>query len=78
MSVYKRMYLHLFNAVTDALNALGKNNRARAVFLLTQAQINCEDLLLGLDVPEEPADPDTEPLPTEDPGIDVYDFLDFL
>ena len=41
---YKKMYLHLFNAVTDALKLLPEDNRA-AQLLLT-AQMVCEELYI--------------------------------
>jgi len=41
---YKKMYLHLFNAVTDALELLPDNNSAAQ--LLRTAQIFCEELYI--------------------------------
>ena len=35
---YKKMYFHLFNAMTDALWALEKNDSARAAQILISAQ----------------------------------------
>ena len=41
---YKKMYLHLFNAVTDALELLPEENRAAQ--LLRTAQMVCEELYI--------------------------------
>lgn len=41
---YKKMYLHLFNAVTDALELLPEDNRAAQ--LLRTAQMVCEELYI--------------------------------
>ena len=41
---YKKMYLHLFNAVTDALELLPEDNGAAQ--LLRTAQIVCEELYI--------------------------------
>ena len=41
---YKKMYLHLFNAVTDALKLLPEDNRAAQ--LLRTAQMVCEELYI--------------------------------
>lgn len=40
--MYQKMYLHLFNAVTDALQALEENRPERAKVLLIQAQQETE------------------------------------
>ena len=45
-SVYKKMYYHLFNAVTDAIAALEAENHTKARWLLMAAQQKCEDLYL--------------------------------
>ena len=41
---YKKMYLHLFNAVTDALGLLAEDDRAAQ--LLRNAQTVCEELYI--------------------------------
>ena len=45
-SLYQKMYYDLFNAVTDALNALEAKNTVQARWLLVRAQQNCEELYL--------------------------------
>ena len=45
--MFKRMYLHLFNRVTDALAALEAGDPARARELLIAAQQECEELYLA-------------------------------
>jgi galactokinase len=45
--MYKRMYLHLFNRVTDALAALEAGDPARAGELLIAAQRECEERYLA-------------------------------
>ena len=40
--MYQKMYLHLFNAVTDALRALDENRPERAKVLLIEAQQETE------------------------------------
>ena len=43
MSVYKNIYLNLFNAVTDAIQALDSNDCDKARQILVDAQRKCED-----------------------------------
>ena len=45
MEIYKSMYLHLFNAVTDALRLLPGESKAAA--LLRRAQSDCEEIYVG-------------------------------
>lgn len=45
-SIYKKMYYRLFNAVTDAIDALAHNNLPMARWFLVKAQQECEDLYL--------------------------------
>ena len=52
MSIYKSMYLSLFNAVTDALKVLGTNPR-EAEYVLGTAQQKCEEMYMEADE-EEP------------------------
>ncbi len=40
---YKKAYLSLFNAVTDALEALRESNYGQAAELLKQGQIQAEE-----------------------------------
>lgn len=44
--MYKQMYLHLFNAVTDSLEAMEQMNYGEAKQILTAAQVECEELYL--------------------------------
>jgi len=44
MSIYKGMYLKLFNAVTDAIEEL-KDNEVRN--LLCKAQADCEEMYMS-------------------------------
>lgn len=46
MKVYEKMYYHLFNAITDALEALEGRNYGRAEELLKSAQQESEELFL--------------------------------
>ncbi len=43
MPPYKKMYLHLFNTITDALREMDKGNYTHAHKLLTDAQRWSED-----------------------------------
>ena len=45
--MFKTMYLHLFNRVTDALAALEAGDPARARELLIAAQRECEERYLA-------------------------------
>ena len=42
--MYKKMYLHLFNAVTDALAQMARQNFGAAAERLMQAQQTCEEI----------------------------------
>ncbi len=44
--MYKKMYLHLFNAVTDSLDAMTGMNYGKAYQLLKEAQAECEEMYL--------------------------------
>lgn len=46
MEDYKTMYLHLFNRVSDAVNALEAMNYGQAKELLMRAQQEAEELYL--------------------------------
>jgi len=41
IALYKKMYLRLFNAVTDALD---RDSAAEIKFILMKAQAECEDI----------------------------------
>ncbi len=47
MKVYEKMYYHLFNAITDALNALEQRDYGHAEDLLKTAQQEVEEMYLG-------------------------------
>ena len=47
MAPYKKMYLRLFNYVTDALRELEKGEIEKACEILKQAQIETEDLYVN-------------------------------
>ena len=46
MEKYKKMYLLLFNKVTDALAELEKSNYGKAVYILQEAQKETEEIVL--------------------------------
>lgn len=46
MPEYEKMYLKLFNAVTDALAALAEKNFGTAAELLRRGQETCEELYM--------------------------------
>ena len=43
---YKKLYFHLFNAVTDALRQMERQNFGAAAEILRQAQIDSEEIYL--------------------------------
>ena len=47
--MYKKMYLLLFNRITDALDALGDRDPAKAAEILRAAQIDAEEIFLETD-----------------------------
>ena len=51
--MYKKMHFHLFNAVTDALTALERQNFGAAVEILRQAQIDSEEIYLDAEDEDE-------------------------
>lgn len=51
MPDYQKMYLELFNAITDALEELNRLNIGAATERLLRAQTDTEDLYI--DTPEE-------------------------
>ena len=44
MPDYRKMYLHLFNAVTDALQLMDKGSKAADI--LRTAQCDCEEIYI--------------------------------
>ena len=49
MPDYEKMYLHLFNAITDALAELEEANIGQAVMTLQQAQADTEEMYIEKD-----------------------------
>lgn len=47
MQIYKKAYLRLFNAVTDALDALKNNDPDRAGKILVFAQQEAEEIIIS-------------------------------
>lgn len=43
---YKKLYFHLFNAITDALQAIEQKNYGQAEALLTAAQQDAEEMYM--------------------------------
>lgn len=50
--MYKKMYLQLFNAVTDSLEAMEAQNFGQARELLIAAQQVCEEIYMDADEEE--------------------------
>lgn len=46
MADYEKMYLHLFNRITDAIEAIEKCNYGEAADILRSAQRKAEDIYL--------------------------------
>ena len=46
MASYRKMYYHLFNAVTDSLQQLEQGRIPLAVYTLMQAQADCEKMFM--------------------------------
>ena len=46
MEEYRKMYLHLFNAVTDALGLLEEEKTKAAALVLQRAQQRCERMYI--------------------------------
>ena len=46
-SIYKKLYFWLFNAMTQALEELGRGNSNGAKRILEQAQIQAEELFIS-------------------------------
>ena len=44
--MFKTLYLHLFNRVTDALEAIRSGDSGRAAEILIAAQRECEEMYL--------------------------------
>ena len=51
--MYRTMYYTLFNAVTDALNAMEQQNYGQARALLVAAQQQSEEIFMDSDEDEE-------------------------
>ena len=51
--MYKKMYFHLFNSITDALAALERQNFGAAAEILRQAQIDSEEIYLDAEDEDE-------------------------
>jgi len=51
--MYKKMYLHLFNAVTDALAQMERQNFGAAAERLMQAQQTCKEIYLDAEDEDE-------------------------
>lgn len=47
MQIYKKAYLKMFNAVTDALNALQSGESDKAIELLIRAQQDAEEIIIS-------------------------------
>lgn len=45
--LYKKLYLHLFNAVTDALERMNRLDYASAEYILKKAQQDCEEIYIS-------------------------------
>ncbi len=45
MNIYKKMYYHLFNAVTDAIY---EQNHIKRIEILKQAQIDTEEMYISV------------------------------
>ena len=45
--LYEKMYYKLFNAVTDALEAIGKGEFSKAENILVRAQQQTEDIFIS-------------------------------
>ena len=45
--MYKRLYILLFNRVTDAIEKLKKNRSNEAMQMLIKAQQDCEELYIS-------------------------------
>ena len=44
---YKKLYYHLFNAVTDAIQAMEQQNYGQAIALLIVAQQEAEEMYIS-------------------------------
>ena len=49
LNIYRKMYIVLFNAVTDALNYLDNKEYERCRDILVKAQLNCEEIHISSD-----------------------------
>ena len=53
MQLYKKMYLHLFNAITDTIELLQQGKLDEAKQMLIQAQQETEEIYIGYDGEDE-------------------------
>ena len=60
MPNYKKLYTTLFNAITDALEDMGKQNYGLAAERLMHAQLTTEALYIGSGLKKEKSDAGTE------------------
>ena len=54
MLSYKKLYFMLFNFVTDGINALENFDGVKALQILKQAQIDCEELYISSQEGKQP------------------------
>ncbi len=47
--MYQKMYTHLFNAITDALDAIEAQNVGQAAELLREAQLEAEEMYIEME-----------------------------
>lgn len=47
MQIYKKAYLKLFNAITDALEAIENGDSYKAIELLIRAQQDAEEIIIS-------------------------------
>ena len=51
--MYQKMYCRMFNAATDALEAMGRQNFGTARDILISAQQSCEEIYMESEEAEE-------------------------
>ena len=54
--MYRKLYFTLFNAITDALELIGRGDTAAARSTLEQAQLAAEDCYMGWEEDAPPLD----------------------
>ena len=55
MNLYKRLYLLLFNSISDALDELHSGYTENAASILKNAQITAEDIYISTGLPSDDA-----------------------